>query len=55
MTDLQTGENLADHGAIERVELLGSVELNVAQAVQGIEQNIVRLVPGEFFGDICGC
>jgi hypothetical protein len=53
-TDLQSRKNLASHGAIEGVELLGSVELNAAETVDGIEQNIVGLIAGELFGDFGG-
>jgi hypothetical protein len=53
-THLQTGEDFSGHGAIKGVELLGSVELDAAEAVDRVEQDIVRLVAGEFLGNFGG-
>lgn len=49
---LQAGEDLSCHRPIERVELLGPVELNAPEAVDGAEQDVVGLIAGELFGNI---
>lgn len=51
---LQAGEDLSCHRPIERVELLGPVELNAPQAVDGAEQNVIGLITGELLRDIGG-
>lgn len=51
-SNLQPRENLASHRGVEGVEFLGSVELNAADAVDRVEQNIIALIAGEFFGNI---
>jgi hypothetical protein len=52
---LQAGEDLSGHGAIQGDKLLGSVELDAAEAVNRVEQDIVRLVAGEFLGNFGSC
>jgi hypothetical protein len=52
-TNLQTRENLSDHGAIEGVELLGSIELNAAKTVNRVEQDVIGFVSGELFDGVC--
>ena len=51
-SNLQSRDNLASHRAVEGVELLGSVELNAAEAVDRVEQDVITLIAGELFGDI---
>lgn len=53
-SNLQSGENLARHGAVQGIELLGSVELNAAKTIDRIEQNIISLISGKLFRDLCG-
>lgn len=52
-SNLESGENLACHGAVQGIELLGTVELNAAEAVDGVEQDIIGLIAGELLRDIC--
>ena len=44
--DFESRRYLAGHGAIERVELLGSVELDGTDTVDGVEEDVVRVVFG---------
>lgn len=52
ITNLQTREDLARHRAIQGIELLGAVELDRADSVDGIEQDIIGLISGLFFGHL---
>ena len=43
--DSESGQYLAGHGTIEGVELFSSVELDGTNIVNGIEEDIIRIVP----------
>ena len=47
--------DLADHGAIEGVELLGAVELDGAEAVEGVEEDILGFVAVAGLEAFVGC
>lgn len=47
--DLQSGYYFPDHGSIEGVVFLRSVELDGADTVEGVEMDIVSVVAGLFF------
>ena len=44
--DLESRNDFAGHGAIEGVELLGSIELDGAHTVYGVEEDVVGVVLG---------
>lgn len=46
--DFESRHYLAGHGAIERVELLGSVELDGTDTVNAVEEDVVGVVSGFF-------
>jgi hypothetical protein len=50
--NLQSREDLPSHRSIQGIELLGSVELDQSDSVEGIEQNVIGLVAGQLFGEI---
>lgn len=52
--DLESGNDFAGHGGVEGVELLGAVQLDGADAVDVVEEDVVGVVAGLFFGYI-GC
>jgi len=52
--DFESGDYLAGHGGVEGVELLGTVQLDGADAVDVVEEDVIGVVAGLFFGYIRG-
>lgn len=46
-THLQSWDDLPRHAPVQRVELLGPIELDCADAVQAVEEHVVRFVFGQ--------
>lgn len=52
--DFESGDYFAGHGGVEGVELLGPVQLDGADAVDVVEEDVVGVVAGLFSGYIGG-
>lgn len=46
------GNDLPRHGGVQRIELLGPIELDRSDTVEGVEEDIIRVVARLFLGDL---